>query len=92
MHEHPSNPPTASFASRGSRGAPELASADNAQLSVGGMSLPEACRFIGIGRSLAFSEIRAGRLRARKIGRRTIVTREDAIMYLRSLPIAGAAA
>ena len=38
------------------------------------------------GRSLIFSEIAAGRLVARKLGRRTIVRRSDAIRWLRNLP------
>lgn len=91
MHEHPSNSTAAGLASQ-SGGGPEIGLLDNAHHATGGMSLREACRFIGIGRSLALSEIRSGRLKARKIGRRTIVTREDAITYLRSLPIAGATA
>jgi hypothetical protein len=75
-----------------SRTVSEIGFGDRDARDVGGMSIIETGRFLGIGRSLTFSEIRAGRLKARKIGRRTIVNREDAVAYLRSLPIAGAAA
>jgi hypothetical protein len=39
-----------------------------------------------ISRSMIYEEIAAGRLIARKIGRRTIVRRSDALLWLRSLP------
>jgi hypothetical protein len=39
-----------------------------------------------ISRSMIYEEIAAGRLIARKIGRRTIVRRSDALRWLRSLP------
>ena len=39
-----------------------------------------------ISRSMIYEEIAAGRLIARKIGRRTIVRRADALAWLRSLP------
>jgi len=42
-----------------------------------------------VGRSLLYEEIAAGRLTARKVGRRTIVTRSDAIRWLRGLPEVG---
>lgn len=59
---------------------------------VGGLSVEEAARFLGIGRSLVFEEIKAGRLVARKAGRRTIIAFDDAVAYLHSLPRVGAAA
>ena len=39
-----------------------------------------------ISRSVIYEEIAGGRLIARKIGRRTIVRRSDALRWLRSLP------
>jgi hypothetical protein len=42
-----------------------------------------------VGRSSIYEEIGAQRLIARKIGRRTIIRRSDAIRWLRSLPILG---
>jgi excisionase family DNA binding protein len=42
-----------------------------------------------VGRSTIYEEISSGRLTARKVGRRTIVRRSDAIRWLRSLAILG---
>jgi excisionase family DNA binding protein len=41
---------------------------------------------VGVGRTLLYREIAAGRLVASKAGRRTLVTRENAQAWLRSLP------
>jgi hypothetical protein len=40
----------------------------------------------GISRSQAYLEIRAGRLIARKVGTRTIITREDGAAWRSALP------
>jgi hypothetical protein len=40
----------------------------------------------GIGRTTVFSEIKAGRLQARKVGKRTLVTAEDERAWLACLP------
>jgi hypothetical protein len=40
----------------------------------------------GIGRTTAFAEIKAGRLEARKVASRTIITREAAAAWRNSLP------
>ncbi|MFO1136035.1 MAG: DNA-binding protein [Rhodoblastus sp.] len=40
----------------------------------------------GTGRTAVFGEIKAGRLKARKLGRRTIILRQDAEAWLQSLP------
>lgn len=45
------------------------------------------CRSFGIGRSLAYSEIAAGRLRVRKAGRRTLVLKADAEAWASNLPV-----
>lgn len=50
------------------------------------MSILEFCQDYGVGRTMAYAEIRAKRLRARKAGKRTIVTRDDAEDWLRGLP------
>ena len=42
-----------------------------------------------IGRSSAYEEIKSGRLKARKVNRRTIITDEDAAEWRASLPLAG---
>ena len=48
-------------------------------------SINEFCRRYGIGRTSAYQEIAAGRLRAVKAGRRTLVTREAAEAWLGTL-------
>ncbi len=55
-------------------------------------SIPEVCEETGLGRSTIYEEIREGRLRARKCGRRTIVLPDDLTAWLNSLPQAGEAA
>ena len=54
-------------------------------------TLSEFCTAYGIGRTKAFSEIAEGKLQARKMGNRVIVTREDAQEWLNALPEASAA-
>ena len=49
-------------------------------------SIDEFCEKAGIGRSFVYQEIRAGRLKARKAGRRTLILRDDGERYLRDLP------
>lgn len=51
------------------------------------MSIPEFCQRYSIGRTTAYAEIRAKRLRARKAGKRTIVAEDDAENWLRHLPL-----
>jgi excisionase family DNA binding protein len=55
-------------------------------------TVEEAARALGIGRTKLFAEIAAGRLRARKAGKRTLIAVEDARAYLASLPSAPRAA
>jgi excisionase family DNA binding protein len=50
-------------------------------------SIEEFCRRFGVGRTKVYEELRRGRLRARKIGRRTIITEDDAEGWLRRLPL-----
>jgi hypothetical protein len=45
------------------------------------------CRRYGPGRTKAYEEIKLGRLRARKVGRRTIIAEDDAESWLRHLPL-----
>jgi excisionase family DNA binding protein len=55
------------------------------------MSIAEFCERYGPGRTTAYQEIKLGRLRARKCGRRTIITEDDAEDWLRSLTVIEAA-
>jgi excisionase family DNA binding protein len=47
------------------------------------------CKKYGIGRSKAYEEIKSGRLVALKVGRRTLISADDAERWLSSLRRAG---
>jgi hypothetical protein len=49
-------------------------------------SVDDVVALCGIGRTLVFAEIRAGKLIARKCGRRTVVLDADLHRWLSSLP------
>jgi hypothetical protein len=49
-------------------------------------SISRLAKLVGAGRSKLYGEIAVGRLKASKLGRRTIVTRENANAWLRELP------
>lgn len=55
------------------------------------MSIAEFCQRYSIGRTTAYQEIGSGRLRGRKIRKRTLIAQDDAEDWLRSLPIIEAA-
>jgi excisionase family DNA binding protein len=55
-------------------------------LSTRALSISEFCRRYGIGRTTAYAEIVAGRLRAIKVGQRTLITADDAEAWLAALP------
>lgn len=55
-------------------------------------TVEEFCTLYGIGRSFAYEEMKAGHLRIRKAGRRTLILRVDAEAWLSSLPEASAGA
>jgi excisionase family DNA binding protein len=52
-------------------------------------SIEDFCDRYGIGRTTVYEEIRSGRLKAVKVGRRTLVPEEAGKDWLRSLPAAG---
>ena len=52
-----------------------------------GLSLLEACKVSGIGRTKLYEAIADGRLTARKCGSRTIILRADLERFLTSLPV-----
>lgn len=52
--------------------------------------LPDACQQLGIGRSTFYELIAAGEIRTVKIGRRTLVARDELERYVRSLTEANA--
>jgi hypothetical protein len=45
-------------------------------------------RRVGCGRTLFYTQVREGRIRVRKIGRRSICLREELLEDLRNLPMA----
>jgi len=51
-------------------------------------TIPELVRDTGAGRSKIYEEIAAGRLKVRKLGKRTLVLHGDAMDWLKSLPAA----
>jgi excisionase family DNA binding protein len=51
------------------------------------MSIDEFCSRYGPGRTKVYQELKSGRLRARKIGTRTVITEEDAETWLQHLPV-----
>jgi excisionase family DNA binding protein len=50
------------------------------------MSVDEAAKAAGIGRTMLFEKIRKGHITARKVGRRTIITVDEFDAWLRALP------
>lgn len=51
------------------------------------MSIDEFCSRYGPGRTKVYQELKSGRLRARKIGTRTVIAEDDAEDWLRHLPV-----
>jgi excisionase family DNA binding protein len=51
------------------------------------MSIDEFCSRYGPSRTKVYQELKSGRLRARKIGTRTIIVEDDAEAWLRHLPV-----
>ena len=49
-------------------------------------TIPDVEKRAGIGRTLVYSEIAAGRLKARKVGRRTVILDADLQAWLKALP------
>jgi hypothetical protein len=45
-------------------------------------------KYGGPGRTMVFAEIKAGRLKARKMGNRTIILMDDLVEYLEGLSLA----
>ena len=53
----------------------------------GALSVDEFCAWASIGRSKFYREVSDGRIRLRKIGRKSVVTMPDAVAWLDTLPI-----
>jgi hypothetical protein len=50
-------------------------------------SIQEFSQVYCLGRTKIYEELKSGRLRGRKIGKRTIITEDDAEEWLRHLPV-----
>jgi hypothetical protein len=55
------------------------------------LSIQEFSQVYGPGRTSVYEELKSGRLRGRKVGRRTIIAEDDAEDWLRHLPVIEAA-
>jgi len=53
-----------------------------------GLSVSEACRMAGIGRTKIYEAISDGTLKARKFGKRTLILRAELSDFLLALPAA----
>jgi excisionase family DNA binding protein len=51
-----------------------------------GLTVPEAAALSSLGQTSVYKAIREGRLRVRKYGTRTIITRADLMSFLENLP------
>lgn len=58
-----------------------------AELQREGLSILEACNIAGLGRTKLYEAITAGKLKARKFGKRTIILRADLQEFLAALPV-----
>jgi excisionase family DNA binding protein len=56
------------------------------KMAVGALSIREFCQRFKIGRTRVYQEIKLGRLRAKKSGRRTLIAEADAEAWLSALP------
>lgn len=50
------------------------------------LSIAQTARFLGIGRSTLYNLIKEGRLPVRKLGKRTLILRDDLDQFVASLP------
>jgi excisionase family DNA binding protein len=65
---------------------PKLSEAER-QARQRAFSIQEFSQVYGAGRTKVYEELKSGRLRGRKVGRRTIISEDDAEDWLRRLPV-----
>jgi excisionase family DNA binding protein len=51
------------------------------------LSISEVCAVVGVGRTKIYEAIANGGLKARKVGNRTLVLKDDLRQFLESLPL-----
>lgn len=66
--------------------ASDVNDAGSLRVSARAFPIAEFCRAYGIGRTTAYQEIAAGRLRAVKVGQRTLIASDAAEAWLAALP------
>ena len=54
------------------------------------MSIKEFCDEYGVGTTQCYEEVKRGRIRLRKLGRKSLITRDEAERWLENLPTSGA--
>lgn len=54
-----------------------------AEIEIQAYDIKSFCKAFNVSRSFVYEEIKAGRLKAVKIGRRTLIPRDNAIEWLR---------
>jgi len=59
----------------------------SAPLAKRARTVKEFCADYSVGKTLTYAEIKAGRLRAVKVGDRTLILHEDSEAWVRSLPV-----
>lgn len=55
--------------------------------SRGALTVDEFCGWAAIGRNKFYEEVRAGRIPLRKVGRKSIVSMQDALSWIEELPV-----
>lgn len=50
------------------------------------LTIPEFCQRYSVGRSFTYDEIKAGKLKIRKAGKKTLILTSDADNWLNALP------
>jgi hypothetical protein len=58
--------------------------------SGGAMTVAQFCNWASIGRTKLYAEVKAGRIKLRKIGSKSVVLRSEGEAWLHSLPTADA--
>ena len=56
---------------------------------ISALSIAQATRILGIGRSTLYGIIKDGRLPVRKLGKRTLIIRDDLEHFIATLPCKG---
>lgn len=67
-------------------------SQNSAYSDIGILSVNDFCKWASIGRTAVYAEMKAGRLTARKFGRKTMIPLSEAQRWLSALPIVHSAA